>query len=374
MQYSEELTWILDKPGTTLQNQEEKFRENIAFVHSLGLKCDRVGWSKLALSNPRTPDILHSISEFCKKNGWHARGLYTRRYTDVQGDWYELVPTPFKDNTSCDRIETVTETSGVVHTRVIRAFHEPRPEPKEWGDEIYVPERFRNFCIRNHIDGLDFCWAKDIGKYEAEQYFHVYGTCLIPKIAVDFDLNEPNKELIAAAGGWLPKIADVFHQMQQICLPDCYLSEDMPKNGIAYAYIPRTHSCAGRHTILIHKEVVRSLLQEKILPVGALRPAPVVPSLPGGYSLQTTQPVPRPAGGFQEDMLLAYEKLKNTPRPVRRVSEKDALKLLRLAKKERKADFRKPLPKAACLMLPDTDYSPLAPYYAVTDGGFLSDE
>ena len=50
MKYSEELLWILDKPGTTLHNQDEAFQENIAFVHSLGLKCDCVGWCKMDLS------------------------------------------------------------------------------------------------------------------------------------------------------------------------------------------------------------------------------------------------------------------------------------------------------------------------------------
>ena len=75
MKYSEVLHWILDKPGTTLHNQDEKFHKNIEFVHSLGLKCDCVGWCMMDLSNPRTPEILSSISTFCKENGWKARGV-----------------------------------------------------------------------------------------------------------------------------------------------------------------------------------------------------------------------------------------------------------------------------------------------------------
>lgn len=38
MKYTEELLWILDKPGMAVYEMDEKFRENIAFVHSLGLK------------------------------------------------------------------------------------------------------------------------------------------------------------------------------------------------------------------------------------------------------------------------------------------------------------------------------------------------
>ena len=377
MKYSEELFWILDEPGglaITLEAQNKTIQIRQNFVHKLHLKCDCVGWCKIDLSNPRTPEILSSISKFCKENGWRARGLYTRKYVDIESDWYELVPTCFKDNTLLDRIETVSDNSKKVYTRVISAFHELSSTPKEWGEDIYVPERFRNFCIQNNIDDLDFCWAKDKGKYEAEQYFHAYGKQLIPQIAVDYDLKKTNVKLITAAGGWLPEIANIFHELQRIDLQDCYLVDDLPESGIAYAYIPRTFSRVGRHTILLRKDLVQSLLQQKILSLSSLRPAAVVKSLPGGYSLEKTQVIERPTSQFMNMMLDEYEKLKNTPRPIRMVSEKDALKMLRLAKKERKEDFLKALPKSKGEALLNTAYNVLLPYYSVTDGCFLSDE
>lgn len=374
MKYTEELLWILDKPGTTLQNQHEKYQENIAFVHSLGLKCDSVGWCKLDLSDPRAPEILDKISAFCQKNGWTARGLYARQYIDVESDWYELVPAYFKDNTPSDQIETVAENSEKIHTRVIRAYHEMSPTPKKWGEELFVPERFRDFCIQSKCNDLDFCWAKDKGKYEAEQYFHVYGKQLVSEIAVAFDLSESNQQRIAAAGGWLPEIAGIFYKLQQINLPDCYFAKDMPEDGIAYAYIPSTFSCVGRHTILIQKNIVQTLLQQRIVPPSALRPVPIVDELPGGYVLKRTQPIARPVQTFMAKMLLEYEQLKNADRPARMVSEKEASKLLRIAKKERKEDFKKAMPKIKRQDLLETDYRPMAPYYSVANGGFLSDE
>ena len=75
-----------------------------------------------------------------------------------------------------------------------------------------------------------------------------------------------------------------------------------------------------------------------------------------------------------EMMLEEYKKLKSTPCPIRIVSEKDALKVLRHAKKARKEDFRKPLPKAKTIFLQNTDYSVLIPYYCITNGCFLSEE
>ena len=110
MKYTEELSWILDKLGSDGRPNyydEEKYKQNIEFVHSLGLKCDCVGWCKLDLSNPRTSEIFDQISTFCKENGWRARGNYTRKYVDVKSDWYELIPSNFKDNTLYDEIETV---------------------------------------------------------------------------------------------------------------------------------------------------------------------------------------------------------------------------------------------------------------------------
>jgi hypothetical protein len=300
--------------------------------------------------------------------------LYTRNKVELESDWYELVPNYFKDNTPCGRIETVTDDNRIVYTRAIRAFHELTPSPKAWGDDLYVPERFRNYCIQNNLVDLDFCWAEDKGKYEAEQYFQVYGKRLVPQIAVDYDLKKSDIQLISAAGGWLPEIANVFHELQQVNLQDCYLADDLPDNGIVYAYIPRTFSTIGRHTILLHKDIVQSVLQQKILPSSAVRPAAVVKSLPGGYSLKQTQEIARPTSQFMTMMFVKYEKLKNTVRPIRMISEKDALKMLRLAKKERKEGFSKALPKAKRETLLNTDYAVLIPYYSVADGCFLSDE
>ena len=66
MKYIEDVHWILDKPGTTIHNQDEQFRENIAFVRSLGKKCDCVGWSKLSREDPQAEEILEKIADFCK--------------------------------------------------------------------------------------------------------------------------------------------------------------------------------------------------------------------------------------------------------------------------------------------------------------------
>lgn len=373
MKYTEELLWILDKEGKRLKGDEE-YQQNIDFVHSLGLKCDCVGWSTLKLSDPRADDILEAIRKFCNENGWRARGLYTRKYIEVESDWYELIPSDIKDDTEAEWITVVNDHGNEMKLLNIRAYHEMNPSPKYWREEILVPERFRNVCTRNGISDANFCWIHDKGKYAAEQYFFLYGNQQIPHICVDRGLRRADRSKMDQIGGYLPKIATIFYELQQINLQDCYLAEDMPSSGIAYAYSPRTFTYCGRHNILIHKGLAEILLREKAISPSALRPAPVVSAVPGGYSLDETQKKERPSREYMDQMFAAYEKLKATGRPIRMVSEKDSLKVLRKAKRERKEDFKKSMPKTCNANLSDTQYSPLAPYYLIADGGFLSDE
>ena len=203
MKIIETLDWILDKDDTRIKKEDE-YRFNIEFVHSLGFKCDCVGWSTLDLQHPRADEILSAIDSFCKENGWKARGIYTRKYADYSSDWYELVPTAFKDNTLCDYDdEYESERGEKVRVFQLRAYHELRPSPKQWYESILVPQRFRDACIRHGITDVDFCWARDKGKYQAEQYFHLYANKQIPTIAEGRNLTVEDREKINALGGSL---------------------------------------------------------------------------------------------------------------------------------------------------------------------------
>ncbi|MDY4886698.1 MAG: hypothetical protein SO533_03540 [Eubacteriales bacterium] len=374
MKTIETLDWILDKNDKRI-NREEEYLLNIEFVHSLGLKCDCVGWSKLDLQNPRADEILFAIDRFCKQNGWKARGIYTRKYTDYTSDWYELVPTTFKDNTLCDYDdECESERGEKVRVFNLRAYHELRSSPKWWYESILVPERFRDACVRHGITDVDFCWARDKGKYQAEQYFHLYANKQVPTIAEGKKLTIEDREKIDALGGYLPKIADVFYNLQLINLQDCYIESDIPNCNIALAYSPRTFTYCGKNKFLIHKNFVQILLQEKAISESDLMPAMVVKELPGGYTLSHTIMPDRPIASCLQNSITEYEKLKNTERPLRMISEKDALKLLRLAKKDRKEDFKKAFPKAKSVDIAETNYAPIFPYYLIANGGYLSDE
>jgi len=374
MKYIENVLWILDKPGTTIHNMDEKFAENIAFVHSLGKKCDCVGWSTLRRDDPKADEILDKIADFCKKNGWSARGLYNREYADFDTEWFEISGTDFKDNTFGEYTNIPAQDGGTFTFFSIKAYRELTAAPKLCGHSLCVPERFFNAYRKSAMTGLDFCWIKDTGKYDAQQYFGIFGTQRIPRVATAWGLDKQDLRKLGPEGGWLPRLGEVFGSWTQLNLPYCYKKEDMPAGGIAYAHIPSTLSCCGLYKVLVHKDAAQQLLQEKAIPAGALKSAPVLDIIPPGYTLLETSDYPRPAKEYMEQSLLDCEALKKKERPIWLIPPKEALKILRKAKADRKEDFGKRLPKAKAEALTQTKYEPMLPYYLIANGGHLSEE
>lgn len=266
------------------------------------------------------------------------------------------------------------KTGGTVKICSIKAYRELSIAPKKRGYSVYVPERFYEAYRESGMTGLDFCWVKDTGKYDAHQYFAAFGTQRIPQVAVAWGLDKQDLCKLGADGGWLPRLGEVFQKWTQLNLPYCYRKEDMPASGIAYAHIPSTYSCCGLYQILIHKDVAQRLLQEKAIPAGVLKPVPVLDDIPSGYSLRETSDCPRPTKAYMEQSLLDCDALKKKTRPLWQISEKEALKVFRKAKTERKEDFGKKLSKAKAEALIEKRCEPMLPYYLIANGGYLSDE
>ncbi len=371
MSYKEHLTWILDKKNHRFN--DDKYQENIDFVHSLGKKCDCVGWSELDMDEPDADEVLDKIEAFCKEQGWRARGWYERRYTDVESDWYEIKIESFKENTTLDKVPVETQNGKEIYLDVISAFHEIDIAPKGFR-YVCVPDRFRKACIENGITDVDFCWLQDKGRYEAEQYFYLFPHKRIPRIAYDRYTDKKQKARMQTLGGYLPKIASIFYDLQRIGLQDCYLKEDMPSGGIAYVYCAQTYDFCGRYTVLIHRDTAEMLINEKALSWSNLTPACIVDKCPEGYDLDKTADAPIPLKTYIEKTFKLYEKLKAKGRPEYIVKEKEALKFLRKTKTERKEDFNKRLTKKVAESITDPMYSKMLPYYLVSDGGLLSDE
>ena len=373
MRIIETLDWIIDYNDSRIVD-DEKYKLNIEFVHSLGLKCDCVGWCKLDLSHPNLDEILCKIKAYCKNMNCRVRAYYKRTYVDYESDWYELIPTDFNDNTVCGSEEYKSVRGKTVKVFSLRACNETKSAPKEWYESIFVPERFRDACIRNNISGVEFCWAKDKGKYQAEQYFCLYSDYNASSVISDKGILNGDKKRISALGGALSKVVEVVDTFQNIELQNCYLEHDLPSGMIAHAYVPRNFSYVGRNAFLIHKSLAEILLKVKAISEKVLRPAMITRDIPGGYISEKTEAMDRPCADCLSQSIVEYERLKNKERPIRSVTEKDALKIFKSAKRERKEDFGKPLSKALENDIAETKYAPLLSYYLIADGAFMSDE
>ena len=95
---------------------------------------------------------------------------------------------------------------------------------------------------------------------------------------------------------------------------------------------------------------------------------------PEGYYIQTSEPLPYPSAEVVRELEAEYEKLMQNPRPERKAADKEALKQFRQAKRLRPENFGKGLAGKVRATLAATPYEWLSPYYAVSDGGYLSEE
>ena len=402
----EYLSWNLDRPNQEWQQaQKELSREeyqewhtrwfydhiqrNIEFVHSLGLKCDCVGWSSLDLSRPDAGEILDKIEAFCKEEGWLARGGCSRWYEDFESDWYELVFQSVEGVSDYKKVPC--EASGEMTVKELRAYQN-KGAPGLYGYGChFVSEHFRDACIRHNVPGVRFCWARDTGRYASEQYFTIYADKCLPKIACDRFLryedtntfwevaleHHPGSEMyrrLEILGGHFPRIAEIFYNMG-FHVPDHYPVSELPEEGFAHVYWAKG-GYFKREKLLIHKKTAEMLIEEKVLGKKHLQPVLLYHDneVPPGYYVEEMHPVLKPHQSYIDQMQSEYEAFIKIPRPIRRTTPKEAVKLLRKAKTARKTDFQKRMKKEAGAALEDTRYASLVPYYLVADGGNLSDE
>ena len=411
MVVKENLMWILDRPHSEKEEmrqkwsgaeylkriseyENDKYRRNTEFVHSLGLKCDCVGWSNLDLTRPDAGEILDKIEAFCKEGGWLARGICSRWYEDFESDWYELLVPDQKE--VAPHIDERFERGERRDVYAIRAYKN-KSQPILLGWCEYIPlvasSRFREACINRPLSDVRFCWIRDVGRYASVQYFFLYPEHCIPRIACDHGLyyvgeqflphssnrsfapHGPGSEIyerISAISKTFSRVAEIFYTME-FCVQDYYPQNAMPKSGFAYTYHHETYW--SREKVLIHKDTAEYLIGEKLLRKKDLHPVLFYDEeVPPGYVEMEMQPVSIPEEEHFTQMQAEYKAFLQIPRPVRKATTKEAVALLRKAKTARKADFKKRMAKDAGVALENTSYAPLIPYYSVADGGAISGE
>jgi len=407
------LSWILDRPNMEVYEakqklhgdeyrkwysaySEENYRRNIEFVHSLGLKCDPVGWCLLELDRPDAGEILDKIDAFCRENGWEARGGCTRLAEDFESDWYEIY---LRKETASAEIETVLLDNGEkIFVPGCAAYKNKGAHILEgWNSPPVVSEKFRDVCLRHQIPGIRFCWSKDVGRYASGQYFLLYADTSLPYVAGDghlrysdqlhwtatgLDYSRDNHILhgkgsplytcLEKLGGYLPRLAEIFANLKY-SLPTYYPASELPEEG--FAHLLYRVNGYQRDVFLVHRKTAEILMEEKVLRREQLFPVLLYDEeVPAGYTESEMKPMLRPSDEYIEEKFREYESFRLKERPRHVSTEKQALTELRRAKRDRKEDFVKPLKKEIAETLIGTAYEPMIPFYRISDGGSISDE
>ncbi len=406
------LSWILDKLPESADGKpelryegrfpehrtlvtvsgEDKYRRNIDFVHSLGQKCDCVGWSLLDLSNPCAGEIIEKIADFCREEGWLARGGVGRELHGFKSDWFAFDLPVMKSDTG--GVDMMWEDGKYRSLRCTRAYqNKPNAIYRvEWGNAYWmvVPEHFRDACIRLGVPNVQFCWMKDCGRYASGQYYYLFSSNSVLRAACDYGLRyterdekgEQNRahrsgsaihDRMVALGGHLPRIAEVFYDLD-VHMPTYYPASAMPEAGFAHVDIhePYWFKC----DMLIHRKTAEALIGEGVLSPKQIYPVPLYRDgeIPPGYVERAFAHFPIPHSDAAVALQAECDALMQIERPAHRTTDKQAVKRLREAKAARKEDFGKRMSKERLSAFEGTAYAGLACYYQVADGGILSDE
>lgn len=371
------------------RKQEEEIKVGVDFIRSLGLKSDNVGWCRMDLNRPDSDSLLEQIHSFAFKEGLYLRGYYDRKCSDFTSEWY-LLESKYLSNDEKRFADAVDRNGNPRKIDEIFAYKVPKFTQVLWSRELpIVTEDIRNCCLNHGFSGVDFFWIRDIGKYNAAQFFGLIAEEMVAEFACDRYLSysgmkyakdskrdhsvySPLYQRFLALGGKLPELSQMFYDLR-ITVPIQLPRNKMPQTDFAYVYYDNRWDY-GRQYALIRKRAADILLSEKAIQKEYLTPVLLYDTEPDGYYIQTSEPISYPSDTVIAKLENEYEKLKRNPRPQRSASEKDALKLLRMKKKRNPENFHKGLSRKKMEALAATPFEMLTSYYSITDGGFLSAE
>jgi hypothetical protein len=360
----EKLSWIIDRDKNTWKDEED-YKENREFVHSLGLKSDYVGWSELDLGNVNADAILDKMEKYKDENSCLLRGYYERRIPLQDSKWYKLEP-------------RYTQIEYEVNDDEIKAYMIPKNmhciDHRNNSSLAIVSEELRNLCIEKKFSGIDFKWMKDVGKYKSRQYFNIHLTNNVPFFysGNNYSVSDPNERMkLSHFGGKLPRLVNMFYRLN-IDIPVCINEQDLPETDFSY-FNYRTNSYVETG-ILIRKSVADILLQHRLITSSDLIAIKVLKEIPSEYEKFSNHPLLEIGQEDIQESFKLYRHFLQIPKQERKVTEKMALQLLRKQKKEDKEFFNKSLPKKNCENLMGTIYEIMVPFYKICDGSVLSDE
>lgn len=354
----EKITWIVD--GI---DKKDKYDKSIELVHSFGLKCDSVGWCTMNIKDDKDLDLVEKIGEKIREESGHGRCCYEKQEFNVDTEWYILKP-----SASCE----------YDYEQGIKAYKLSKKNYVADADEFIIAnQRFVDFCKEHQFNGVDFVFVRDKGRYKANTYYAIIPTKgVLRASSVNVKLptihNRERRnicEMIDENGGNLSYISKNFKTLQFVFLPLMIAKEDEIKDDFCYV----AYEECGVVETLIRKKVADKLLENNLVKRNELVPVRYCDS----EKCKDIMEPCRKNEFIEADTIEKWEKNKEKyekmNKPAFAPNEKDALKKLRKAKKERPEDFNKGI-NAKILETMNGTLSVLRSIYKISDGFFFDDE
>lgn len=354
----EKISWIVD-----CLDKSDEYHKSRAFVHSFGLKCDSVGWCSMEIKDDKDIELIEEIGEKIREVGGRGRCCYEKEEFDVDTEWYLLKP-----SASCE----YEYERGIKGYKIAKKNH-----MADAGDFIVANQKFVDYCVENQFSGVDFVFVKDIGRYKSDTHYAIIPTDCVLK-ATSFAIELPTIHNIARRnicekidelGGNLVSISKSFKTMQFVFIPIMISKDDENENDFCYV----AYEEYGRVDTLVRKKVADKLLENNLVKKSELVAVRYC-DLEKHKELMANC---RKNEFIEADTIKEWaknrEKYEKKNKPVFTPNEKDAVKKLRKAKKERPEDFDKGL-KTKLLEEMDDSLVVLKSIYKISNGCFLDDE
>ena len=255
-----------------------------------------------------------------------------------------------------------------------------------WYYNIYLSERLKRIAEDNSLTGIDFLWVKDIGRFQAQQWYipvlqYTLGRGIDHPWFDSTTLQGPNSNQpthpIFRCGTSHFKVSQikkdvifekkVYSEIISLFDPNIlyissyrrFLREYLPKTDFAYIWRTGELNHSGdailrQRDLCISRRAKDILLQNKIISVNQLEPICIYDSLPEGVEIiNENLPYPIPSysksnidiGSLKVKLDIEWKKYLSKPKQNKKITIQQALSLLTKSTKNRPHDFRKALSK-----------------------------
>ncbi|MGM0884939.1 MAG: SMI1/KNR4 family protein [Bacillota bacterium] len=385
---------------------EEDIARRYAFVKEFTapfkIKCGFAGQGLVSFDHPHIEKFLDALGDYINSHNtvFKDNCAYIQQY-EGESEWYKYLPTK--------SIET-TEYDGYFMTCIGANIPPNVHIGCGWGAFPFVSEKFKKVVEENNLTGLEFLWCKDVGRFAPQQqWYKAIATNFIGR-GIDAPwVNVGSQDLLNSIK--YPKYPNNLGRMAVTSFPAVCLQKDaqlpprlkrylsmcdinrfnitfherflrkyLPNTDFAFGYFP------GWQGFYITKKAKDILFSNHFLnEEDSLEPVVILNELPEeAILIDGNVPAPDFNYGSKKDIgQLSFEELKNLhqqakeaydkiTKPQKKITIKQALKLVNSEKRKRLEDFNRRISDKElkeCTQLLPSNWIDLL---KKTNGGYLS--